>query len=165
MYRPFEKGWLRQAQVSAYMEKPSQSGTSTPQKIVRGRFSCHCFDEHGLRGYGGLGIKCVFDEGNRPWAGETYVNAGSAAWCGTAGDTGGPQKTERNEAMKDEDRLRNPWCVRWSDEEHRLLTDTAWRMRIHASELVRQFVAEGLAKMGQVEGGPGADGAGRNAMP
>lgn len=62
-------------------------------------------------------------------------------------------KTERNEEMRDEDRLRNPLCVRWNDEEHRLLTDTAWRMRIHASELVRRFVTEGLAKMSQADSG------------
>jgi hypothetical protein len=51
--------------------------------------------------------------------------------------------------MRDEERLRNPLCVRWSDEEHTTLVDTAWRMRIHASELVRRFVAEGLARLAQ----------------
>jgi len=61
-------------------------------------------------------------------------------------------KTERNETMKDEDRLRNPLCVRWNDEEHRTLTDTAWRMRIHASELVRKLVAEGLSRMARASG-------------
>jgi hypothetical protein len=59
----------------------------------------------------------------------------------------------KNEEMRDEIRLRNPLCVRWNDNEHRALTDAAWRMRIHASELVRRFVTEGLAKMDQPAGG------------
>ena len=57
----------------------------------------------------------------------------------------------RTEQMRDEEKLRNPLCVRWNDAEHRALTDAAWRMRIHASELVRRLVAEGLAKLAAAE--------------
>jgi len=58
--------------------------------------------------------------------------------------------------MKDEAKLRNPLCVRWNNEEHRALVDTAWRSRVHASELVRRLVAEGLARMATTQRGPGA---------
>lgn len=50
----------------------------------------------------------------------------------------------KTEAMKDEAKLRNPLCVRWSEEDHRRLTDAAWRRRMSASELVRRLVALGL---------------------
>jgi hypothetical protein len=51
------------------------------------------------------------------------------------------------EQIKEETKLRNPLCVRWDNESHRRLTDAAWRERIHASELVRRLVAEGLTRI------------------
>ena len=41
---------------------------------------------------------------------------------------------------------RNPLTVRWTDQEHRLVVDEAWKRRISASELVRRFVLESLAR-------------------
>ena len=52
--------------------------------------------------------------------------------------------------MMDEEKLCRPLCVRWSDAEHKALIDTAWKMRVHASELVRRLVAEGLAQIAAV---------------
>ena len=49
--------------------------------------------------------------------------------------------------MREEERLRNPLCIRWDDEGHKRLTDTAWRMRLPASRLVRQLVDEGLLRL------------------
>lgn len=53
----------------------------------------------------------------------------------------------RTEIMREEDKLRNPLCIRWDDASHRRLTDAAWQMRVSASELVRQLVDEGLHRM------------------
>ena len=50
----------------------------------------------------------------------------------------------RIEPIREEDKLRNPLCIRWDDESHRRLTDAAWLGRISASELVRRLVAKGL---------------------
>ncbi len=44
--------------------------------------------------------------------------------------------------------LRNPLCVRWSDADHKLVTDTAWARRLRVSELIRQLVLEGLQTAG-----------------
>lgn len=44
----------------------------------------------------------------------------------------------------DEELRRNPLTVRWSDHEHKLVTDTAWRNRISASEFIRRLVMEGI---------------------
>ena len=54
---------------------------------------------------------------------------------------------------------RNALSIRWSDSEHRELVDAAWLRRIPASELVRQYVAEGLRRDGAEEaaGGSGAE--------
>jgi hypothetical protein len=49
-----------------------------------------------------------------------------------------------NEKVPDEMMLRNPLCVRWTDADYRLVTDTAWQRRMRVSELVRQLVLEGL---------------------
>ena len=43
---------------------------------------------------------------------------------------------------------RNALSVRWSDDEHRTLTDEAWKRRLSASELVRRYVSEGLRRDG-----------------
>ena len=53
----------------------------------------------------------------------------------------------RTETMSEEQKLRNPLCIRWDDASHVRLTDTAWRMRVSASELVRRLVDEGLQRM------------------
>lgn len=53
----------------------------------------------------------------------------------------------RNETMRDEDKLRNPLCIRWDDEGYQRLTDEAWRIRVSASELVRRLVEEGLRRL------------------
>ena len=53
----------------------------------------------------------------------------------------------------DEERRRNALSIRWSDSEHRALVDAAWRRRIPASALVRQYVAEGLRRDGAAGAG------------
>ena len=40
--------------------------------------------------------------------------------------------------------LRNTLTIRWPDGLHRRLVDEAWRRRLHASDLVRDYVAKGL---------------------
>ena len=58
------------------------------------------------------------------------------------------------EARKPEEQLRNPMTTRWSDADFTLVADTAWRMRLSTSELVRRLVIRGLAAEGQESGGP-----------
>lgn len=50
------------------------------------------------------------------------------------------------ETKKPEEQLRNPMTTRWTDADFRLVADTAWRMRLSTSELVRRLVLEGLEK-------------------
>ena len=59
----------------------------------------------------------------------------------------------KEEKIPAEKMLRNPLCVRWTDADHKLVTDTAWARRLRVSELIRQLVLEGLAKMDQADGG------------
>jgi hypothetical protein len=59
-------------------------------------------------------------------------------------------KEEKNPA---EMMLRNPLCVRWTDADHIRVTDMAWARRMRVSELIRQLVLEGLAKMSKTDGG------------
>ncbi len=49
-----------------------------------------------------------------------------------------------NEIKRPEEQMRNPMTTRWTDADFKLVADTAWRMRISASELVRRLVLEGL---------------------
>ena len=50
------------------------------------------------------------------------------------------------EVKKDEEKRRNPLTIRWSDVEHQLVTDTAWRKRTNASALVRELVLSNIRK-------------------
>jgi|GEM_PF-1813942 len=60
----------------------------------------------------------------------------------------------KEEKIPAEKMLRNPLCVRWTDADHKLVTDTAWARRMRVSELIRQLVLEGL----QTAGASTADG-------
>lgn len=59
----------------------------------------------------------------------------------------------KEEKIPAEMMLRNPLCVRWTDADHKRVTDTAWARRMRVSELVRQLVLDGLAKMSKTDGG------------
>lgn len=61
------------------------------------------------------------------------------------------------EAMNPEEQLRNPMTTRWADADFKLVSDTAWRMRLSTSELVRRLVLAGL------RGQPGGKAAGKAA--
>lgn len=50
------------------------------------------------------------------------------------------------ELKKNEERKRNPLTIRWTDEEHALVTETAWKNRTNASALVRELVLENIGK-------------------
>ena len=48
------------------------------------------------------------------------------------------------ETTREEEKLRNPICVRWSDEDFKLVTDTSWERRQRVSVLIREIVLDAL---------------------
>ncbi|MFC1453015.1 hypothetical protein ACFLSJ_06675 [Verrucomicrobiota bacterium] len=50
--------------------------------------------------------------------------------------------------VKESEQLRNTTTVRWSDDQMRIVSDTAWRRRTTVSEMIRGLVMDALGKEG-----------------
>jgi hypothetical protein len=58
----------------------------------------------------------------------------------------------KQEAKRDEDRIRNPMTIRWTDGHFRMVADEAWKRRQSTSALVRELVLAALRGRTAAEG-------------
>ena len=54
----------------------------------------------------------------------------------------------RRREVPEEEQLRNTLSIRWTDREHKLVCDTAWKNRLSCSQLIRDVVLESLGSLG-----------------
>lgn len=52
----------------------------------------------------------------------------------------------QDETKREEEMLRNPICVRWRDQDYKLVTDTSWERRVRVSVLIRDIVLDALRR-------------------
>ena len=65
-------------------------------------------------------------------------------------------KRRQRHTVPTEEQYRNTLTIRWTDREHRLVSDTAWRNRLSCSEMIRNIVLGELEteqEQGQGQGG------------
>lgn len=51
-------------------------------------------------------------------------------------------------AIREEEQMRRITTVRWTDDQMKIIADTAWERRTSVSEMIREMVSDALSKEG-----------------